>query len=91
MTNTNLTLDEYSDFALLSEQVVLRDDVNSMKWIGLAQTKQFIQKEMYHLAYYMEKAQTNPECIPLREMYRLSILNSATEMKKTIDELQTRR
>jgi len=81
-------LDEYSEFATVCEEAVLRDDVASMKWIGLARTRQFIHNEMYQLAYYVERSKTNPDCIPLREMYRLSILNSITAMRKTIHELQ---
>lgn len=81
------TLDDYSDFATLCEQAARTYDVVTMKWIGLARTKQFIENEMYQLAYYMERAKINPDCIPLREMYRLSILNSVTDMKKTIREL----
>ena len=82
------TLEEYTEFATMCEQAVRMDDVDTMKWIGLARTKQFIQNEMYQLAYYMERAKINPDCIPLREMYRLSILNSVTELKKTIHDLQ---
>jgi hypothetical protein len=82
------TLDEYAEFASLCENAVRMDDVDTMKWIGLARTRQYIQNEMYQLAYYVERAKINPDCIPLREMYRLSILNSVTELKKTIHELQ---
>jgi len=81
------TLDDYSDFANLCEQAARTNDEVTMKWIGLARTKQFIENEMYQLVYYMERAKINPDCIPLREMYRLSILNSVTDMKKTIREL----
>jgi hypothetical protein len=82
------TLEEYSEFASLCEDAVRMDDVDTMKWNGLARTKQYIQYEMYQLAYYMERSKINPDCIPLREMHRLSILNHITEMKKTIHELQ---
>ena len=82
------TLEEYAEFTGLCEEAIRMDDVDTMKWIGLARTKQFIQNEMYQLAYYMERAKINPDCIPLREMYRLSILNSVTELKKTIHDLQ---
>ena len=82
------TLEEYSDFATDCEQAVLRDDVAIMNWIGLSCTRQFIQNEMYQLAYYVERSKTNPDCIPLREMYRLSIINSITAMRKTIHDLQ---
>ena len=81
------TLDDYSNFATLCEQAARTNDEVTMKWIGLARTKQFIENEMYQLVYYMERAKINPDCIPLREMYRLSILNSVTDMKKTIREL----
>ena len=83
------TLEEYTEFASLCEEAVRTDDVNVMKWIGIARTKQFIQNEMYQLAYYIERAKINPDCIQLREMYRLSILNSINELKKTIHELQS--
>ena len=82
------TLEEYSDFASLCGEAVRTDDVETMKWVGLARTKQFIQHEMYQLAYFMERSKINPDCIPLREMYRLSILNSVSDMKKTLQELQ---
>jgi hypothetical protein len=82
------TLEEYTEFAAVCEEAVLRDDVDSMKWISLARTRQFIQNEMYQLAYYVERSKTNPDCIPLREMYRLSIMSTISAMKKTIHELQ---
>jgi hypothetical protein len=82
------SLDDYTEFATLCEQAVRMDDVDTMKWAGLARTRQYIQNEMYLLAYYVERAKINPDCIPLREMYRLSILNNISEMKKIIHELQ---
>ena len=85
-----MDLDEYTKFARMCEQAVRMDDVDTMKWIGLARMKQCIEYEMYQLVYYMERAKINPDCIPLREMHRLSILNSVTELNKTIHELQLR-
>jgi len=82
------SLDEYAEFATMCEQAVRMDDVDTMKWIGLARLKQSIEYEMYQLTYFMERAKINPDCIPLREMHRLSILNNVTELKKRIHELQ---
>jgi len=82
------SLDDYTEFATMCEQAVRMDDVDTMKWVGLARIKQCIEYEMYQLVYYMERANINPDCIPLREMHRLSVLNSVTELKKTIHELK---
>jgi hypothetical protein len=82
------TIESYSAFANTCEQAVRMDDVDTMKWIGLARIKQCIEYEMYQLVYYMERAKINPDCIPLREMHRLSILNHITDLKKTIHDLQ---
>jgi len=82
------SLDEYTDFANMCEQAVRRDDLDTIKWITLSRIKQTIEYELYQLMYYIERAKINPDCIPLREMHRLSILNHVTEMKKTIHELR---
>ena len=84
------SLDEYTEFATMCEQAVRMDDLDTMKWISLSRIKQSIEYEMYQLVYYMERAKINPDCIPLREMHRLSILNHVSEMKKTIHQLQTK-
>ena len=83
------SLEEYTEFGNMCEQAVRIDDVDTMKWLGLARIKQSIEYEMYQLVYYIERAKINPDCIPLREMHRLSILNSITELKKTIYELRS--
>ena len=82
------SLEEYSEFGNMCEQAVRIDDVDTMKWLGLARIKQNIEYEMNQLVYYIERSKINPDCIPLREMHRLSILNSVTELKKTIHALQ---
>ena len=82
------SLDDYTEFATMCEQAVRADDVDTMKWIGLARTKQCIDYELCQLAYYVERSKINPDCIPLREMHRLSVLNLVTELKKNIHELQ---
>jgi hypothetical protein len=82
------SLDEYTDFANMCEQAVRMDDLDTIKWITLSRIKQTIEYELYQLMYYIERAKINPDCIPLREMHRLSILNHVTEMKKTIHELR---
>ena len=82
------TMEEYEEFACLCEEAVRMDDVDTMKWISLSRIKQSIEYEMYQLVYYMERAKINPDCIPLREMHRLSILNRVTELKKEIHQLK---
>lgn len=83
-------LEDYTDFANVAHEAVLSEDTVTMEWLGLEHTKQYIQREMVQLAYYIERSRTHPDCVPTREMYRLSIVNSIHHMKRTIQTLRGR-
>ena len=84
------TLDDYSDFANVAHEAVNTENTVTMEWLGLEYTKQCIQREMVQLAYYIERSKTHPDCIPMREMHRLSIVNSIHHMKRTIQDIYRR-
>ena len=84
------TLEDYADFAKVAQEAILSEDTVTMEWLGLEHTKQSIQREMVQLAYYTERSKTQQDCVPTREMYRLSILNSIHHMRRIIQGLQTR-
>ena len=81
---------KYKDFITMSEDAVRSENIDLMEWIGLENKKHFIQREMVQLAYHTERSITNPDNIQLREMYRLSILNTILEMKNTLARLQNK-
>ena len=84
------TLEDYADFANVAQEAVNTENTVTMEWLGLEHTKQYIQREMVQLAYYIERSKTHPDCVPTREMYRLSVINSIHHMKHTIQTLQSR-
>jgi len=84
------TLDDYADFANVAQEAVNTENTVTMEWLGLEHTKQSIQREMIQLAYYIERSKTQPDCVPTREMYRLSVINSIHYMKRTIQNLHAR-
>lgn len=82
------TLEEYDEFVAVCQEAINTENTATMKWIGLEDTKHTIYREMSHLAYYTERVKTNPECVSLLEMYRLSIINHLNFIKRTLQELR---
>ena len=82
------TLEEYESFITLVDHTLFHQNIETMKWMGLEETKRCIQRDMIQLAYYTEESKTNPLCIYMRDRYKHMIKESLNEMVQSILELK---
>ena len=82
------TLDEYAKFVVMAEDALTTNNTSKMKWLGLEHTRQYIQREMVHLEYFIQASKKNPSFASVRDNYYRSIQSSLKEMKDVIVELR---
>lgn len=82
------TLEEYESFITLVDHALFHQNVETMKWMGLEETKRCIQRDMIQLAYYTEESKTNPLCIYMKDRYKQSIKDHLNEMVQILLEMK---